>query len=134
MKRFLITIILCLCSLNLFAQNRVYCEIVEKEHLRDKKVKILIDFGQVREKEKIKDSQILVDENGKIVEFNSKIDALNFMDSLGWNFLQAYTVVDGYSASGTGATSSEIHWLLYKNIIEGEDPYKGLTTKESYNK
>ena len=132
MKRFLITIILCLCSLNLLAQNRVYCEIVEQEHLRGKKVKIIVDFGQIQEK--AKDSQVLVDDNGEIVAFNSKIDALNFMDSLGWNFLQAYTAVKGGVANGTGAATSEIHWLLYKNIIEGEDPYKGLTTKESYNK
>lgn len=132
MKRFLITIILCLCSLNLFAQNRVYCEIVEKTPLIGKKVKVIVDFGQIREKGKI--SQALVDDEGEVINFNSKIDALNFMDRLGWNFLQAYTVVDGGSSSGTGSTSSEVHWLLYKNIIQGVDPYKGLTTKEMHNK
>ena len=101
---------------------------MEQEHLRGKKVKIVVDFGQVREKGK--DSQVLVDDSGEIVAFNSKIDALNFMDRLGWNFLQAYTVVGGSFVNGLGVTSSEIHWLLYKNIIEGEDPYKGLKTKE----
>jgi hypothetical protein len=97
-----------------------------------KKVKVIVDFGQIREKGKI--SQALVDDEGEVINFNSKIDALNFMDRLGWNFLQAYTVVDGGSSSGTGSTSSEVHWLLYKNIIQGVDPYKGLTTKEMHNK
>ena len=131
MKRLLILIALCLCSTNLFAQNRVYCEIVERNP-SSKKVKVIIDFGQKREKGKT--SQTLVNDKGEIVIFNPKIDALNYMDSLGWNFLQAYTVVSGGSANGTGATSSEIHWLLYKDATEGDDPYKGLITKEIYKK
>ena len=131
MKRLLILVALCLCATNLYGQDRVYCEIVERNPT-SKKVKITIDFGQKREKNKR--AQTLVDDNGELAIFNSKIDALNHLDSLGWRFMQAYTVVRGSSSRSGGSTSSEIHWLLYKEIVEGEDPYKGLTTKELYNK
>ena len=96
-----------------------------------KKVKVMIDFGQKRKKSKA--AQTLVNERGKEIAFNSKIDALNHMDSLGWNFLQAYTVVSG-SSGDSGSPSSEIHWLLYKDVTEGIDPYIGIETKESYKK
>ncbi len=128
MRRLLILMVLCLCAANLSAQNRVYCEIVERT-ISSKKVNVIIDFGQKRQKWRIT-AQTLVDNNGEKIVFNSKIDALNHMDSLGWNFLQAYTVVNGDDDS----TSSTIHWLLYKDVVEGEDPYKGLVTKEAYEK
>lgn len=94
MKRLLIFIMICFCCATLSAQSRVYCEIVEKQAL-GKKVKVMIDFGQKRKRSKA--AQTLVNERGKEIAFNSKIDALNHMDSLGWNFLQAYTVVSGSS-------------------------------------
>lgn len=127
-KRLLSLIILSLCSASLVAQNRVYCEIVERAFFAKKSIKVTIDFGQKREKGKA--SQTLVDDKGEMIVFNSKIDALNHMGNLGWNFLQAYTVVGG----SDGSTSSEIHWLLYKDVLGEEDPYQGLITKESFNK
>lgn len=127
-KQLILLIALCLCSANLMAQNRVYCEIVERFSFAKKNIKVTVDFGQKREKGKA--SQTLVDDKGEMIIFNSKIDALNHMDSLGWNFLQAYTVVRG----SDGSTSSEIHWLLYKDVLGEEDPYQGLITKESFNK
>lgn len=130
MKRLLICIMICFCCATLSAQSRVFCEIVEKQAL-GKKVKVMIDFGQKRKRSKA--AQTLVNESGKEIAFNSKIDALNHMDSLGWNFLQAYTVVSG-SSGDNGSTSSEIHWLLYKDVTEGIDPYIGIETKESYKK
>ncbi len=127
-KQLILLIALCLCSANLMAQNRVYCEIVERAFFAKKSIKVTIDFGQKREKGKA--SQTLVDDKGEMIVFNSKIDALNHMGNLGWNFLQAYTVVGG----SDGSTSSEIHWLLYKDTSAGEDPYQGLITKESFKK
>ena len=126
MKKLLMIIAACVLSANLFAQNKVYCEIVESNVWASKSIKVLIDFGQ--ERTKSIGWQTLVDDKGKEVVFNSKIDALNYMDSLGWNFLQAYTSV---TSSSSGSISSTIHWLLYKDVIEGENPYIGLTTKEN---
>ena len=129
MKRLIVFAAACLCSAQLFAQHKVYCEIVEQKKLNGKQVNITIDFGQKRDSSR-SSSQQLVDETGEVIIFNSKIDALNYMDRLGWNFLQAYTSVHG----SNGDTSSVIRWLLYKEVSEGEDPYQGLTTKEKFNK
>ena len=126
MKKLLLCIAACVMSANLLAQSRVYCEITEYHLLSNKSIKVLVDFGQERAKPLL-NKNILVDAQGKDIVFNSKIDALNYMDSLGWNFLQAYTTVDG----SKGSTSSTIHWLLYKDVVEGENPYVGLTTKEN---
>ncbi|MBQ5753640.1 MAG: hypothetical protein IIV91_05500 [Alistipes sp.] len=128
MKKFITLCIGILFSASLYAQNRVYCEIVERAIPLSKNKKITIDFGQKREK--AMSQQSLVDENGENLIFNSKIDALNHMNKLGWEFLQAYTVVSG----SNGDSKSCIHWLLYKDVKSGEDPYNGLTTKEIHKK
>ena len=127
MKRVIIFLLATICTTTVYAQNRVYCEIVEPAQL-GKKVKIIIDFGQ--EREKSKGQQALVNKDGEIIKFNSKIDALNYMTTLGWDFVQAYTVATG---SG-GSVSSSIHWVLCKTVANGEDPYSGITTKEEYDK
>jgi hypothetical protein len=128
MKKLIMIVVAILFSTILYAQNRVYCEIVEYAMAFSKEKKITIDFGQKREK--ATRQQLLVDENGESLIFNSKIDALNYMNRLGWEFLQAYTVVSG----SDGDSRSYIHWLLYKDVKSGEDPYKGLTTKEIHEK
>lgn len=129
MKKTILLIIACFVTFNLFAQNKVYCEIVEKNP-NNKKVKITIDFGQ--ERKKSKGQQTLVNEDGDLIIFNSKIDALNYMSELGWDFIQAYTITRGSAVGGIGSTDSEIHWLLCKVLKEGESPYDGLITKEAY--
>lgn len=129
MKKLLLCVAACVMSANLLAQNKVYCEIVEYNLLSSKNIKVLIDFGQERTSTLL-NKNILVDAQGNDIMFNSKIDALNYMDSLGWHFLQAYTSVDG----SKGSTSSTIHWLLYKDVVEGENPYAGLITKENTKK
>ena len=128
MKKLIMIVMAALFSITLHAQNRVYCEIVEHSIPFSKDTKITIDFGQKREKA-IR-QQLLVDENGENLVFNSKIDALNYMNKLGWEFLQAYTVVSG----SDGDSKSYIHWLLYKEIKGDEDQYKGISTKEIHEK
>ena len=75
-------------------------------------------------------TDLVIDENGENIIFNSKIDALNYMHSLGWEFLQAYTEGGG----SDGDTHSQIHWLLYKDVQSEENPFEGITTKEMHNK
>ena len=127
MKRLLLSAFTLLAVFNLSAQSKVFCEIVEQSKY-NKKVKIIIDFGQEREKSKNK--QTIVDENGNPIQFNSKIDALNYMSTLGWEFVQAYTITRG----SNGDISSEIHWILSKESSDKEDTYKGIVTKEAYDK
>lgn len=128
MKKMIMLVVATLFSITLSAQNRVFCEIVEQTIPFSKETKITIDFGQKREK--AMKQQSLVDENGESLIFHSKIDALNHMNMLGWEFLQAYTIVSG----SDGDSKSCIHWLLYKDVKSGVDPYEGITTKEIHAK
>ncbi len=67
-----------------------YCEVIRKPKFNTRKIAVQIDFGQEIE---IFESAQLKDENGKSMEFNSMIEVLNYMGSLGWEFVQAYVVV-----------------------------------------
>ena len=127
MRKSIILGLFLLLSYTLSAQTKVFCEIVEQSKY-NKKVKIIIDFGQEREKSKNK--QTIVDENGNPIQFNSKIDALNYMSTLGWEFVQAYTVMTG----SNGDVKSETHWILSKEVTEKQNAYEGITTKEVYDK
>jgi len=71
-----------------------HIQIVGTSKLLSTKVVVNIDFGQRDKFFKTKDTQIR-DENDKLVEFNSMIDALNFMSKNGYGFVQAYAITQG---------------------------------------
>lgn len=101
LKFILFSLILVFSSNLLFAQSvngkpiaeidAEYIQIVGTAKLFSKKVNIEIDFGQVDKIFKAKDTQIK-DKDGKLTTFNSMIDALNFMNKNGYEFVQAYTI------------------------------------------
>lgn len=115
-----------LFSICTFAQSenthRVYCELLGTAKFMSTKVTVSVDFGQDERGWNAK----LVDENGKSISFNSMVDAMNFMGKLGWKFEQAYTV-------GSGG-NFVYHWLLSKDISEGESINEGLKTKSDVKK
>lgn len=113
MKKILISICAILVGLVCYGQEKVYCEIVGTMKILSGKVSVSVDFGQ---QSYFKDNR-LVDENGDIMTFNSMVDAMNYMSTLGWEFEQAYVVT-----MGAGNTASNVyHWLLSKYKYEGED-------------
>ena len=67
-----------------------YCMILATAKFLSTKVTIDIDFGQ--EWSFWKDKRGLRDENGKKIVFNSVTDALNYMASEGWEFVNAYVI------------------------------------------
>ncbi len=86
----------------------VYCELMGREELLSAKVTVDIDFGQ-----KVSfwnRDRRYKDENGKPISFNSMVDAMNFMGSLGWEFVQAYVVTVGQQ--------NVYHWLLKMEVKE----------------
>jgi hypothetical protein len=104
-KIFAITICLTLFGLgNLYSQtvNDVpikeidvdYIQIVGQSKAFSNKLVIEIDFGQENKFFSSKDTQVK-DENGKRLEFNSMIDALNFFSANDYNFINAYTITLG---------------------------------------
>ncbi len=69
-----------------------------------------------------------MDENGNIRSFNSMVDAMNYMGSLGWEFEQAYVVT-----IGTGGTAQNVyHWLMSKYIDEKDEIKDGINTKADF--
>ena len=68
-----------------------YIQIMATTKLVSTKVTVDIDFGQRNKAFALKDTEIR-DENNQVVNFNSIIDALNFMSANGYEFVQAYTV------------------------------------------
>jgi len=99
MKKQLLNFLIALLPTTAFAQtvNNVpikdidveYVQIVGTSRLLSTKVSIDIDFGQENKVFSAKDTQVR-DEQGKLIIFNSMIDALNFMTSHGYEFVQAY--------------------------------------------
>jgi len=82
-----------------------YVQIIGTAKAFSNKVNIQLDFGQKDSMWKAKDTQVL-DENGKNVEYNSMIDALNFKSHNGYDFVQAYAITIG--------NSNVYHYLLKK--------------------
>ena len=75
-----------------------YIEIVGTAKALSNKVTINIDFGQSTKLLGSSKKQFsILDEDNKKVEFNSMIDALNFMTKNGYKFEQAYVVTTGGS-------------------------------------
>ncbi len=82
-----------------------FVQIVGTSKLMSNKLTIEIDFGQENKFWSAKDTQVK-DENGKLMVFNSMIDALNFMSKNGYNFINAHTVTIG--------NQNVYHYLLQK--------------------
>lgn len=110
MKKFLLTSFIIICVFVVNAQIKfVYCEIVGTSNLGGNKVTVEIDFGQ---QTKFMSDHRLVDETGKVIKFNSMVDAMNWMGKDGWEFVQAYGIT---SASGS---RNVYHFLLKKDISQ----------------
>ncbi len=104
------------------AQGKVYCELLGTQKLLSTKVTVQVDFGQ---QTKLFSDNRLVDEKGNVITFNSMVDAMNYMGTLGWEFEQAYVVTVG----GGGTASNVYHWLLSKYVGEDGDS-NTLKTKD----
>lgn len=123
MRRFLLAMVLLLVATGVQAHKKAYCRIiVTSVGLTSNKVTISIDFGQ---ESRNFDNDTLVDANGEPIEFNSTIDALNYLGSKGWDFEQAYQI-----PSHLKDQPPTCYYLLSKSIDdETEDNF---VTKAQY--
>ena len=139
MKRSLITLLFALCTTLSFAQvqdtipetqkvRRFYCEVKGAENEFSTGMKIIFDFGESDSfnflgtlSSKLK----FVDNNGQVIEFNSMIDAANYIVERGWVFQQAYSSV--YTSR-----KPVIHWIFYKDAVSFAEAKIGIITKEEY--
>ena len=102
----------------------VYCEIVSYSRgLFSNKTTIELDFGQYTSFWSL--DRRIVDENGRSIEFNSMLDAANYMAERGWVFKQAY-VVQNFTNGDSGTPA--YHWIMGKMITDPAQITEGLRT------
>ncbi len=90
-----------------YVQKEQYCMLLATAKFMSTKVTVSIDFGQETHLLKYVDSRIK-DDTGKVVAFNSVIDALNYMASKGWVFVNAYSL--------TTSGQNVLHYVLKREI------------------
>ncbi len=116
MKKLFVISLLLLCKFNVFSQtvndvplkeiNVEYVQIVGTSKLFSSQLTIQIDFGQRTKYFSTGREMIVKDESGNAIEFNSMIDALNFMSANGYEFVNAYAI--------TIQNQNVYHYLLRK--------------------
>lgn len=128
MKRLLILCIGLLFFIPIQLNARKYfCEIKGTNKALSAGMRIVFDLGESPVYSiwnGLKSQQKMVDENGKEIDFNSMVDAANYMSEKGWNFQQAYTSF--YEGNVIH------HWIFYKEADSQEEAGKGIMTKETY--
>jgi len=100
-------------QLNKSEAKEEYCMILATQKFLSTKVKISVDFGQqVSFWKNTVRAQTLKDENGKAISFNSVIDALNYMSSKGWEFVNAYAI--------TVDNENVLHYVMKRQLTEAD--------------
>lgn len=137
MKKFLTAFLFVSYAIFAFSQSKVehptktrrfYCEVKGVEKEISTGLKIVFDFGERTSFDvwgSLNSKLKFVDSDGKEIEFNSMVDAANYMVERGWVFVQAYSSV--YVSK-----KPIIHWIFYKDAIDFEDAKRGIITKGEY--
>lgn len=114
---FVLAIIIPVCSLSAQTVNDTPIKEIDTSYIElscvpvgfTNRVSITVDFGQRTSGIGIR-NQVIKNGRGEKVEFNSIIEALNFFDKLGYEFLQAYTVSSG--------STDTVYYLMRKRSDE----------------
>ena len=86
-----------------------YCLVLATAKFLSQKVTINIDFGQeITIWTMYKDKTVFDEFTGKMKSFNSIVDALNWMNSKGWEFLNAYVITVG--------NQNVYHYLMKRDL------------------
>ena len=100
MKTKLLLLAFVFTSTSIFAQDSTstkierYCKLVAQVKAFSKKLSIDIDLGEKSKFFAFKDKRIKTDLE-KIKDFNSEVDALNYMGTLGWTLVNAFVIGNG---------------------------------------
>lgn len=87
--------------------NMEYIQIVGTSKVFKNKMIVTVDYGQ-----NSRQQGVIKEQNGKKMEFNSMIDALNFFTEYGYAFENAYAI--------TVSGSNVYHYILRKDFVEEE--------------
>ena len=123
MKKVIISGLIVLSSFTLKAQtvndmpikdiDVEYLQIVGTSKLFSTKLTIQIDFGQRTKFFSSGKETIVKDDEGKALDFNSMIDALNFMSKNGFEFVNAYVL--------TVSNQNVYHYILRNRKNKAKD-------------
>jgi hypothetical protein len=78
-------------EVNINEMDIKYVELVGRAKLNPTKIKVILDYGQPFSFK----SQAIRGAEGNKAAFNSMIDALNFMEANGWEFVSNYVIMSG---------------------------------------
>ena len=110
--------------------REVYCEIVSYSRgFFSNKTSVSLDFGQYANF--WSNDRKIVDERGNVIDFNSMLDAANYMAERGWVFKQAYIV---QSISKGESNEPTYHWILAKTITDPSQITEGILTSGMVNR
>lgn len=94
-----------------------YCKLTASGKIFSNKLHVALDFGDV-ERKWHKDYRLRDERTGKPKEFNSVIDALNFMGAQGWTLVNAFAMADDGTTSQRGTNS--FHYYFKKLFKRSE--------------
>lgn len=128
MRKVLFIFVLMSLALAAHAQLRtVYCEMIGSGSPSGRSIKISFDFGEQKYYYKASSDNQIVDEDGKVIDFSSMIDALNYMADRGWKLHTAF------SAAIKGQGGAETYrYILFKEIGAGESIMDGIRLLGEY--
>lgn len=86
-----------------------------------------VNFGQKRSAK-----DYLVDNNGKRINFETMIGALNYMAKAGWHLESTYTQFEPSLIESSGLDECIIVMILSKKITSEEQIAEGITTRKMY--
>ena len=132
MKQLFTLIIVLLSVTTLYAEgpSTVYCTI-SGSHLASQPNgyigQVDVNFGQKRSAK-----DYLVDNNGKRINFETMIGALNYMAKAGWHLESTYTQFEPSLIESSGLDECIIVMILSKKITSEEQIAEGITTRKMY--
>lgn len=100
------------------SKSTAYCEVVVYNSFGLGKVKVVVDFGEMKDGPKY---FFLADERGINIKFQTAMDALNYLSKRGWKLVSSYFV-------NTGAS---FHHIMQKEVNSESDVEKGLKLIDS---
>lgn len=86
-----------------------------------------VDYGQ-----ESLSKRYLVDEDGKRLNFNSMIGAMNYMAQFGWKFDSCYTTVVTEIFDGSKLSKLCIVWIITKEVTSDEEICEGFLTRHLF--
>ncbi|HKB42854.1 MAG TPA: hypothetical protein VKC90_00630 [Chitinophagaceae bacterium] len=86
-----------------------YCEVVATARMLSNRVTVDIDYGEARS---IWKDNRLKDESGRLVKFNTLVDALNYLGRNGWKLVNAFPII---SSSGSAPV---YHYVFKKEFLK----------------